>query len=238
MRGRATVAAVASGAVVAAGQAIVSDPPPEPVPVAAVMPVAGAKQRPVVDAIGGDQLPIAGLEIAAVDTTAQLDLKNLTKAADLGAELARRQAIIRAALAHGAPEAHLYRGVAFVKPVLGRLTSGFGARWGTSHNGIDIANSIGTPIFAITDGVVEESGPATGFGLWIVLRHNDGTRSVYGHINRAFVSVGERVKAGEQIAEVGNRGWSTGPHLHLEIWDAAGNPLNPLAWLNRRGIGY
>ena len=82
---------------------------------------------------------------------------------------------------------------------------------------MDIAAPIGTPIYAATSGVVERAGPATGFGLAVYIRGDDGAVTVYGHVNRYFVSAGERVRAGEQIAEVGNRGQSTGPHLHLEV---------------------
>jgi murein DD-endopeptidase MepM/ murein hydrolase activator NlpD len=72
--------------------------------------------------------------------------------------------------------------------------------------------------------------------MWVVLRHADGTRTVYGHINRSLVSVGQTVSAGEEIAEVGNRGQSTGPHLHFEIWDAAKNKMNPLPILQAMGL--
>ncbi|MGH4026472.1 MAG: M23 family metallopeptidase [Pseudonocardiaceae bacterium] len=123
-----------------------------------------------------------------------------------------------------------------VMPAVGRLTSGFGARWGTSHNGIDIANSIGTPIYATTDGVVVESGPASGFGMWVRLQHSDGTISVYGHINESLVSEGQQVAAGEQIATMGNRGQSTGPHLHFEIWRDGDEKINPLTWLRANGV--
>ena len=81
----------------------------------------------------------------------------------------------------------------FVRPAEGEFTSGFGARWGVVHYGVDIANAIGTPIYAYSDGVVEDAGPASGFGLWVVLRHPDGTHTVYGHVNRMFVKVGEKV---------------------------------------------
>jgi murein DD-endopeptidase MepM/ murein hydrolase activator NlpD len=245
------VAAVATGAVVAAGQSLVPEPgtpPPDVAPVAAsaLLPVAeattddaavqGTAGVPVVDAIGGDQLLPDSLATGGLDPRSQVDVENLTKAVDIGVELARRAAILDRALANGAPSATLVGEVAYVTPVLGRLTSSFGARWGTTHYGIDIANAIGTPIFAVTDAVVEESGAATGFGLWIVLRHTDGTQSVYGHINRSFVQVGQKVAAGEQIAEVGNRGYSTGPHLHFEVWDVDGSKINPLPWLQSRGI--
>lgn len=126
----------------------------------------------------------------------------------------------------------------FVKPTEGNLTSAFGARWGTTHYGIDIANKIGTPIRAVADGVVVEAGPASGFGLWVRLQHVDGTITVYGHVDTFNVREGQKVKAGDQIARMGNRGYSTGPHLHFEVWDAAGKKLNPIPWLAARGISF
>ncbi|GAA1264309.1 hypothetical protein GCM10009609_29370 [Pseudonocardia aurantiaca] len=127
------------------------------------------------------------------------------------------------------------RGVAKL-PVVGRITSPFGPRWGRFHYGIDIAARKGTPILAVSGGKVVESGPAAGFGMWVVLRHWDGTTSVYGHINRSFVDAGDSVSAGEKIAEVGSRGNSTGPHLHLEIWDEDGTKVDPARWLRRNGV--
>lgn len=120
-----------------------------------------------------------------------------------------------------------------VSPTSGRVTSGFGERAG--HQGVDIANEIGTPIYSTTDGEVIEAGPANGFGQWVRVQHDDGTISVYGHINEALVSEGEQVSAGEQIATMGNRGQSTGPHLHFEIWENGGQEVNPENWLNERG---
>ncbi|MGH3991234.1 MAG: M23 family metallopeptidase, partial [Pseudonocardiaceae bacterium] len=116
------------------------------------------------------------------------------------------------------------------------FTSGYGARWGTTHWGIDIANSIGTPILAAADGVVEEAGPASGFGMLVRILHADGTTTLYGHINRALVEQGEQVRAGDEIAEMGNRGQSTGPHLHFEVWNADGEKINPLTWLHQHGL--
>jgi murein DD-endopeptidase MepM/ murein hydrolase activator NlpD len=125
-----------------------------------------------------------------------------------------------------------------VQMVTGRVTSGFGARWGRAHRGLDIAAPIGTPIRVPVAGEVIASGPASGFGLWVRVRHDDGTVTTYGHVNRAFVRVGEQVAAGEEIAEVGNRGHSTGPHLHVEVETPAGATVNPRPWLDARGIGY
>jgi hypothetical protein len=83
--------------------------------------------------------------------------------------------------------------------------------------------------------VVADAGPASGFGLWVRLRHGDGTITLYGHIDSYAVSVGQRVSAGEQIARMGNRGQSSGPHLHIEVQTPAGR-VDPVAWLSERGV--
>ncbi|OZF27600.1 M23 family metallopeptidase [Rhodococcus sp. 14-2483-1-2] len=123
-----------------------------------------------------------------------------------------------------------------VQPVAGVLTSNFGSRWGTQHSGLDIAAPIGTPIHAAADGTVSDAGPASGFGLWVKVRHDDGTETVYGHVNDFSVQPGQRVSAGEQIATVGNRGQSTGPHLHFEVHDPSGIKVDPAQWLATRGV--
>lgn len=123
-----------------------------------------------------------------------------------------------------------------VQPVAGVLTSNFGSRWGTQHSGLDIAAPIGTPIYAAADGTVSDAGPAAGFGLWVKVRHDDGTETVYGHVNDFSVHPGQRVSAGEQIATVGNRGQSTGPHLHFEVHDPSGIKVDPAQWLATRGV--
>ena len=124
-----------------------------------------------------------------------------------------------------------------VRILSGPVTSGFGGRWGTVHQGIDIAAPIGTPIHVPMSGVVVNSGPASGFGMWVRVQHSDGTITVYGHINRSFVQVGQRVAAGQVIAETGNRGQSTGPHLHIGVMQN-GVYVNPKPWLDARGIRY
>ena len=237
-RARILVATVAAGAAVAAAETVIAPVADdiEPVVLSAVLPVPDphtAMAPADWEGVGGDQ-PLPA--VVHLDDSLQADVGNLTTAVEIGQEMARRQAILDSALAAGAPGAALFGDSAYAQPVAGRVTSLAGPRWGRTHNGLDVANAIGTPIFAVTDGVVEKSGPASGFGLWVVLRHPDGTRSVYGHINRTFVDVGQQVSAGDQIAEVGNRGFSTGPHLHLEIWDVDGTKLDPTAWLRERGI--
>lgn len=121
-------------------------------------------------------------------------------------------------------------------PAFGSFTSGFGSRWGTMHEGIDIANSIGTPIYAVMSGTVIDSGPASGYGTWIRIKHDDGSMSTYGHMERLDVSVGERVEAGQVIAGMGNLGFSTGSHLHFEIAPDGITPVDPVEWFKQYGI--
>jgi murein DD-endopeptidase MepM/ murein hydrolase activator NlpD len=130
-------------------------------------------------------------------------------------------------------------GGGYVLPAAGHTSSCFGSRWGVMHLGMDIAAPIGTPIYAATSGVVRRAGPATGFGLAIYIEGDDGAVTVYGHVNRYFVQAGQRVQAGQQIAEVGNRGQSTGPHLHFEVHpdgEMYSGAVNPGPWLRARGV--
>ncbi|MBB5804344.1 murein DD-endopeptidase MepM/ murein hydrolase activator NlpD [Saccharothrix ecbatanensis] len=156
------------------------------------------------------------------------------EAARVAAEQAAQQAAQQETARVAAEQAA--RRPSVVKPAEGSFTSGYGARWGTTHYGVDIANAIGTPILSVMDGVVVESGPASGFGLWVRVQHNDGTITIYGHVNETLVSQGQQVRAGQQIATMGNRGQSTGPHLHFEVWINGSQKIDPVGWLGERGI--
>ncbi len=126
-----------------------------------------------------------------------------------------------------------------VLPVDGaRFTSGFGSRWGTFHYGIDLAAPIGTPEYAAADGVVVRAGAASGFGLAVYVLHENGDVTVYGHMEEILVEPGQYVDAGETIALLGNRGQSTGPHLHFEVHEGGmdGRRIDPVEWLAERGV--
>jgi murein DD-endopeptidase MepM/ murein hydrolase activator NlpD len=123
-----------------------------------------------------------------------------------------------------------------VRPVAGAISSGFGSRWGEFHYGVDFADQIGAPIHSVSNGTVIEAGPASGFGLWVRVQQDDGTVAVYGHENEMYVHAGQRVNACDVIATVGNRGNSTGPHLHLEIWNQGGGKIDPLPYLAAKGV--
>ncbi|MFP5019887.1 M23 family metallopeptidase [Pseudonocardia phyllosphaerae] len=258
-RHRVTVVAAAGGALVAAGQTVagllgvpglsgektVEDPAYSRLAASSMLPVndvraAGpgdAASRAASSAIGGEQLShTPASSVPDLEKTSKVDVASLTKATKMSSRAAVAEKAVSSATAQGAPKAVQFKGETLVMPTAGRFTSGFGSRWGVQHKGIDLAAPIGTPIFALTDGVVEKSGPASGFGMWVVLEHPDGTHTVYGHINRSLVEAGQKVKAGQQIAEVGNRGQSTGPHLHLEVWEPDGTKIDPLPWLSTRGL--
>ncbi|MGH3312215.1 MAG: M23 family metallopeptidase [Streptomyces sp.] len=106
------------------------------------------------------------------------------------------------------------------------------------HDGVDLANSLGTPIHAAGAGVVTESGPASGYGQWVRIRHADGSVTEYGHMYERFVAVGDTVAAGQPIASMGSEGQSTGPHLHFEAHRDGGTGFgdDPFAYLSERGV--
>jgi murein DD-endopeptidase MepM/ murein hydrolase activator NlpD len=177
---------------------------------------------------------------AITDTTAAERLGELAVSrAERGAEqAAAAQAQVTADQAATAAAAEAAR-PRVVLPVAGaRLTSTFGARWGTMHAGIDLAAPMRTPEMAAMDGVVLEAGPSSGFGLAVYIQHENGDVTVYGHMDQILVQAGQVVKAGDVIALLGNRGQSTGPHLHFEVHVGGinGQKIDPLPWLRERGI--
>jgi murein DD-endopeptidase MepM/ murein hydrolase activator NlpD len=131
-------------------------------------------------------------------------------------------------LPEGAPSFNGY-----IWPAKGLLTSGYGWRWGRMHAGIDIAADVGTPIVAAADGVIEFSGwNSGGYGILVEIRHADGSLTRYAHNNTTLVKEGQKVKQGEQIAEMGSTGYSTGPHLHFEVHSASdGGSVDPISYL-------
>lgn len=88
----------------------------------------------------------------------------------------------------------------------------------TFHNGIDIAADTGDGIPALWDGQVVYAGWYDGYGNTVILSHGNTLYTLYGHCSQLYVTVGEAVEAGQIIAAVGSTGLSTGPHLHLSVW--------------------
>ncbi|CCQ17651.1 putative uncharacterized protein [Rhodococcus sp. AW25M09] len=236
LKGRAAVLAVAAGAVVAAGQAVINNDAPATVatseyalaageaPAAAAVADTTASQTVDLAEESSSAAPSQAPQILSVAAPADLSQFNdlLAKGQRFSDERAAREAAARRPL--------------FALPALGTYTSNFGQRWGVMHAGVDVANAIGTPIYAVADGKVIDSGPAAGFGMWVRLQHADGTVTVYGHIDSTLVTVGQDVMAGDQIARMGNRGFSTGPHLHFEVHLPGEVKIDPLPWLASRGI--
>jgi len=111
----------------------------------------------------------------------------------------------------------------------GTITSGVGMRIDPidgklrHHNGIDIAIREGTPVAAIAAGTVVYSGLRSGYGNTVIVEHENGMLTLYGHNSRLMVSTGQQVDSDTVIALSGNTGRSTGPHLHFEAWQAGTN---------------
>lgn len=125
----------------------------------------------------------------------------------------------------------------FSVPLQGIITSKFGDRddpFDTSeawHTGLDIAADTGTPICAAADGEIIHAGELGGYGYAVKICHPDGLVSLYGHCSEIFVTEGQQVQTGDEIAAVGSTGRSTGPHLHFEIIDGE-TYLNPSDFLS------
>ncbi len=144
------------------------------------------------------------------------------------------EAAARAAAYSGGPQL----AGSWAAPVRGVLTSCFCMRWGTMHWGIDLAAPMYTPEYAVGNGTVVQAGPATGFGQAIYIQHDNGDVTVYGHMEVIEVIAGQRVSAGQEIAQLGSQGFSTGPHLHFEVHVGGinGPRVDPVLWLAQRGI--
>jgi murein DD-endopeptidase MepM/ murein hydrolase activator NlpD len=118
----------------------------------------------------------------------------------------------------------------FIRPASGPITSPFGPRWGRMHKGIDIDVNYG-PVYAADGGKVVYTGnKGDGYGVKIVIDHGRGKQTLYAHLSKSSVSVGQQVSQGQRIATSGNTGSSTGAHLHFEML-IGGMPKNPLDYL-------
>lgn len=121
----------------------------------------------------------------------------------------------------------------WLSPITGRITSPFANRvhpitgvYGP-HNGIDISMPEGTPIYAPESGTVKSVYYNSTGGNQLIISHDNGYQTGYAHLKKSVVSVGDKVKRGQKIAESGNTGASTAAHLHLTMKDSAGNYVDP-----------
>ncbi len=121
-------------------------------------------------------------------------------------------------------------------PTNGKVRSGYGYRkdpftYRTAfHTGVDIANSVGTPVYATADGVVKHAEYDGGYGRSILVNHRNGISTRYSHLSRYVVKAGEEVKKGMLIGYIGNTGRSTGPHLDYEVL-INGKAVDPMKYL-------
>jgi murein DD-endopeptidase MepM/ murein hydrolase activator NlpD len=119
----------------------------------------------------------------------------------------------------------------------GIVSSEFGARWGKTHKGVDIAAEVGEPVYAIAPGEVIYSGDGLrGYGNVVIVRHDRQRTSLYAHNSELKVNKGEVVAQGALVALLGNTGHSTGPHVHFEIRDGD-TPVNPRSVLPQTKLG-
>jgi len=121
-------------------------------------------------------------------------------------------------------------------PAMGWVTSAFGFRTNPftgltqMHEGIDISNRVGTPVIAPADGIISDTGNDWVHGKMLVISHGFGMTTRYSHLNKVAARVGQKVKRGDKVAEIGTSGRTTGPHLHYEI-KLNGIPVNPMRYI-------
>ncbi|HET8662361.1 MAG TPA: M23 family metallopeptidase [Micromonosporaceae bacterium] len=126
---------------------------------------------------------------------------------------------------------------AWAHPMPGaKVTSCYGMRWGSMHEGVDLSMPYGTPIRAVGAGTVVSSGWNGGYGISVVVDHGNGYLSHYAHMSDAAVGQGRRVGPGQVLGYEGSTGSSTGPHLHFEVHRGLWNAVEPVRWLRARGV--
>ena len=165
--------------------------------------------------LGGDRLP------AAVSTSG----------GPISQEAERAQGLLKQM-----DRLNLYRIAAEKTPLVTPLhgayhfTSPFGRRWGKMHEGVDLADPYGTPIYATAGGVVIYAGWMSGYGRLVKIRHAFGLETRYGHMSKIRVKKGQRVSRGDRIGDMGSSGRSTGPHVHYEV-RVGGTPVDPMKFI-------
>lgn len=194
-------------------------------------PAAGGSNRSdfaLAVALEGDDPTMVQLRDALIDS----------RISGLAVEANRQMASLAELVDHFAERELELRTTPSVAPSKGLLTSSFGSRedpftGGSSmHSGLDIANSPGTDIVAPADGVVVLAGENGEYGNCVVIDHGRDTKTLYGHMQRFIVKVGQTVKRGEQIGNMGTTGRSTGTHLHYEV-RINNVPVNPRRYIIR-----
>ncbi|MEU9417514.1 M23 family metallopeptidase [Streptomyces sp. NPDC051000] len=180
-------------------------------------------------------------DITAAKAQAEADAKQ--RAAESKRLAEAKEKAEREAAERAAREAERKRLNTFVAPVDGSYVStqyhAGGGMWSSgSHTGIDFHAASGTSVHAVGAGTVVEAGNGGAYGNNVVIKHNDGTYTQYGHMSSLDVSVGQQVTPGQQIGLSGSTGNSSGPHLHFEARTGSqyGSDIDPLAYLRSHGV--
>ena len=175
---------------------------------------------------------LAGIAAAHnVSVTALLDANDLTNET-----LSVGQKLFIPGAALSSFELRKALGELFIYPIHGRLTSPFGYRSDpftgarSFHSGVDLAAPTGTSVKATLDGRIAETGFNRIYGNYVIITHDRGYQSLYGHLSAIYVKRGQYVTQGAVVGAVGNTGYSTGPHLHLSIYKN-GSLINPFSVL-------
>jgi murein DD-endopeptidase MepM/ murein hydrolase activator NlpD len=190
------------------------------------------EQRAARDALVVRQNALAAARANQQSLLASIRSQRHTDEEDLAKMQAASAAIAAQIQAHQSSSGSSGSGVSasgLIWPVNGPITSGFGPRWGSFHEGIDIGAPCGTPIHAAASGTVIYSGWMDGYGNFVIIDHGNGLATAYGHQSAIYVSGGS-VSQGQTIGAVGSTGHSTGCHLHFEV-RVNGNPVDPLGYL-------
>lgn len=210
-------------------------------------PAAGTDRQPAHDSALTSATGVA--DVLAASVTAQARTQR-SAAARAAAEQAAQEAAERAQrkrerarearAARAAERAALTR---YVAPVAGsHVATGYGvggAMWSSGrHTGVDFHAALGTPVRAVAAGEVVEAGWSGSYGYRVVIRHDDGMYTQYGHLSSVSVPAGTRVAPGRQIGLSGSTGNSSGPHLHFEVRTGPdyGADVAPLVYLREHGV--
>ncbi len=224
--------AAAAALVVTATGASVAHPTPQPL----ALELDGAARAMARTEQVSDEAMVTDLaqrrQAASIQTAA---LRGRNEQAARAARTAQRKAAAQAAAKAKAERA----AKRWVRPIrTWHITSAYGARWGATHDGIDLGASTGTPVYAMSTGTVIGSFYDSSFGNKLEIKYWDGSISWYGHLSKRIVRKGEKVRPGELVGLVGNTGHSFGSHLHFEMQKTTAKdvPVDPLAWLKRHGL--
>lgn len=186
---------------------------------------------------GGPDGAMSGPGVRLANTTRERQMDNLQREmADVSAQAEIEQALQEELAKFLSDRRSILASTPSLWPVRGWVTSGFGYRtspWTGKrqfHAGLDISTRVGTSIVAPADGVVTFAGQEGAYGNMLAINHGRGVVTRYGHLHSIKVKVGQQVKRGQVVAQVGNTGRSTGAHLHYEVL-VSGVPANPRYYL-------